>query len=119
MAQPSLPPPVDTLGTNIRGMDSSLFDYLPLGIVVADANGEILDVNKAAQELLGLCIGGAHKPEFLSIDGAPLPPAEPPSVRAMRGRCVLADEQIGMVGPDGQPIRVELTATPLPRLAVG
>ncbi len=118
MAQPSLPAPADELGANTRRIASSLFDYLPLGIVVADASGEILEANKAAQELLGLCIDGDHKPEFLRIDGSPLPPAEHPSVRAMRDRCVLAEEEIGMVGPDGQPIWFELTATPLPGVGV-
>jgi two-component system cell cycle sensor histidine kinase/response regulator CckA len=101
-----------------KHMASSLFDYLPLGIVVADANGEILEANKSAQKLLGLVVGSGNKPQFLRADGSPLPPAEHPSLRAMRDRCVLADEQIGMAGPDGQPVWFELTATPLPGVGV-
>jgi PAS domain S-box-containing protein len=118
VARSSLSAPVDGIGANAENMASSLFDYLPLGIVVADANGKTLEANKAARELLGLVVDSGNNPQFLRADGSTLPPDEHPSVRAMRDHCVLASEQIGMASPDGKTIWFELTATPLPGVGV-
>jgi PAS domain S-box-containing protein len=106
------------MGVGIDTLAPSLVDYLPLGIVVADSHGEILKANQAAHVLLGLDHDKTSKPHFLRNDGSPLPPAEHPSARALRDHCVLADEQVGMAGPDGQDIWFQVTATPLPGIGV-
>ncbi|HEX7506137.1 MAG TPA: PAS domain S-box protein, partial [Polyangia bacterium] len=118
MAQPSSPHPATSMGVGIDTLAPSLFDYLPLGIVVADSHGEILKANQAAHVLLGLDHDKISKLHFLRSDGSPLPPAEHPSARAMRDHCILADEQVGMAGPDGENIWFQVTATPLPGVGV-
>ncbi len=118
MAASSSPKPSDTADATPRRVAASLFELLPLGIVVADTKGEILEANKAAQQLLGLVVSSDRRPQFLDCNGSPLPPGEHPSTRAMRDHCVLADEQIGMAGPDDEPVWFQVTATPLAGVGV-
>ncbi len=118
MAASSPPEPLDIAGPGPRHVAASLFEFLPLGIVVEDTRGEILEANKAAQQLLGLVVDSDSRPQFLDCEGSPLPPGEHPSTRAMRDHSVLADEQIGVAGPDGAPVWFQVTATPLPGVGV-
>jgi PAS domain S-box-containing protein len=96
----------------------SLFDYFPLGIVVSDSQGKLLEANQAAHDLLGLGEGKDSCPHLLRSDGSPLAPDEHPSARALRDHCVLAHEQVGLAGPDGETIWLQVTATPLPGVGV-
>jgi len=118
MAQPSSPKPTESMGTGMPPIAPSLFDDLPLGIVVSDSHGEILEANKAAFDLLGLDDRRVSGVSFLRSDGSPLPPAEHPSACALRDQRVLADEEIGMAGPDGQNVWFQVSATPLPGVGV-
>jgi PAS domain S-box-containing protein len=103
---------------NIDRLAPNLFNSLPLGIVVSDTRGELLEANQAAHDLLGIEPGKTSCPQLLGSDGSPLAPAEHPSARALRDRCVLAHEQVGRVGPDGEIIWLQVTATPLPGVGV-
>ena len=118
MAQPNPPGTPSRVGAGLDHVAPSLFDYLPLGIVVTDSAGKILEANRAAHDLLGLGHAGDSEPHFLNLDGAPLPSAEHPSVRALREQMAIVDEQIGMAGPDGETIWFQVTATPLPGVGV-
>jgi PAS domain S-box-containing protein len=99
-------------------MAPSLFDHLPLGIVVSDSNGELLEANKAAHDLLGLGPDKNSCPTLLDSEGSPLAPAEHPSARALRDHWVVVQEQVGMARPDGETIWLHVTATPLPGVGV-
>jgi len=118
MTQSSLPEPPNSAGVGLDRMARSLFDYLPLGIVITDGRGEILEANKAAHALLGLGRSRNAKPRFLNSDGSALLSAEHPSARAFRDQCVLADEQLGMAGPEGETSWFQVTATPVPGVGV-
>ena len=118
MARPSSFEPIGGMATERDRVAPNLFDHLPIGIVVTDSHGEILEANKAAHDLLGLGDGKKRDLLFLNTDGSALPPADHPSARALRDQCVLADEQIGMEGPEGAPIWFQVTATHLPGVGV-
>jgi two-component system cell cycle sensor histidine kinase/response regulator CckA len=118
MARPSSFEPIGGAALGLDRVAPSLFDYLPLGIVVTDSHGEILEANQAAHDLLGLGDGKKCDLLFLNADGSALPPADHPSARAVRDQCVLADQQVGMEGPEGDPIWFQVTATPLPGVGV-
>jgi PAS domain S-box-containing protein len=115
---PSSPDLPIRAGAGIARTVPSLFDYFPLGIVVSDSQGELLEANKAAHDLLGLGPGKSFCPCLLGSDGSPLAPAEHPSARALRDHCVLVHEQVGLAGPDGETIWLQVTATPLPGVGV-
>jgi len=118
MARPSSFEPIGGMATDRDRVATNLFDHLPLGIVVTDSHGEILEANKAAFDLLGLDDRRVSGVSFLRSDGSPLPPAEHPSACALRDQRVLADEEIGMAGPDGQNVWFQVSATPLPGVGV-
>lgn len=102
----------------------SLFELLPLGIVVTNDDDQVIEVNAAAARLFGI-----DRPRtspmaipiptegLLRSDGTSLPYDEHPSVRARRERRVLIDEQIG-IASDTKVTWFEVTATPLPGIGV-
>ena len=107
-------------GVGGAGLDRtalSLFEVLPLGIVITDDAGKIVESNRAAEEMLGLDpnADGIERSgyRFLRADGSILPAAEYPSARALHEDRVLADQQIGVAGPDGETTWFQVTATPL------
>ena len=96
----------------------NLFDYLPLGIVVTDASGEIVEANKAARDLLRLGQEINREIHFLNVDGARLAASDHPTARALRDQCTLVGEHIGIEGPGSEPIWLQVTATPMPGAGV-
>jgi PAS domain S-box-containing protein len=120
MTTPSPKPASASAASRLGCVAQNLFDDVPLGIVVADPSGKILEANRAAQDLLGLGEDLSENAErrFLHADGSAMPQAEHPSVRCLRDHCVLADEQLGMVGLDGEATWFRVTATPLPGVGV-
>jgi PAS domain S-box-containing protein len=107
-------------GNGVDRFARSLFECLPLGIVVTDSRGKLLEANQAARDQLGLGEGPGESAErrFLRADGSVLPPAEHPNMRALGNQCVLTNEQVGMIGPDGETTWFQVTATPLTGLGV-
>ncbi|MFZ5483740.1 MAG: PAS domain-containing protein [Pseudomonadota bacterium] len=78
-----------------------VFDILPVGVAMTDAEGRIVDGNTAALRLLGLdrdtLLGRTlHSPEwtFRRIDGQEVPRDEYVSVRALRERRPVQDVEV-------------------------
>ena len=115
---PSAPELPGHVRVGLDRLAPSLFEYLPLGIVVSDSRGELIEANQTARELLGLGEDNNFCPHLLDCDGTPLAPAEHPSARALRDRCVLIDEQVGIAGPNDEIIWLQVTATPVPDVGV-
>ena len=113
MPQSSAPRPISSASAGRDHVAPSLFDHLPLGIVVSDSNGELLEANRAAHDLLGLGPGKSSCPNLLDSEGSPLAPSEHPSARALRDHCVLVQEQVGLAKPGGETIWLQVTAIPL------
>jgi PAS domain S-box-containing protein len=73
---------------------AAVLDQMADGVVVVDRHGRIERTNSAAEELLGEDLEGApvaewvERYELAAIDGRPLPAAEFPLTRALRGERV-------------------------------
>lgn len=98
----------------------NLFELLPLGIVVTNQDDRIVEINRSAARLLGLEGGqgglgtlGIHCGSWLRADGTTLPDEEHPAIRARREDHGLVDEQIGVLGAEGNITWFQVTATPL------
>ena len=118
MAKPSSPGIIGRAGEGIARTVPSLFDHLPLGIVVTDLSGAIVEANKTAYALLGLDQENNTELRFLHADGSPLAATEHPSARALLDQRTLANEQLGLAGADGETVWFQVTATPLPGTGV-
>ncbi len=105
----------------------SLFDTLPVGVMIADNAGLIVESNRFVQQLLGVTaaelVGRAiNDPEWkiLRPDGSPMPPEEYASVRALREQCFIENTEKGLVRKTGEIVWISVTAAPLiaPNLGV-
>jgi PAS domain S-box-containing protein len=73
---------------------AAVLDQMADGVVVVDRNGRIERTNNSAEELIGEDLAGApvdawvERYELAGIDGRPMPPAEFPMTRALRGERV-------------------------------
>jgi len=98
-----------------------LFSAFPLAITVADAGGVIIESNARAEALLGISrqnhegqsIGGAFW-KIIRPDGTVMPQEEYASVRALRERRLIRNQEQGFVRPDGDIVWLNVTAAPLP-----
>ncbi|NJN16784.1 MAG: response regulator [Oscillochloris sp.] len=99
----------------------TLFALLPVGVTLADANGQVYEVNPAAERFLAInqhdhtarTIDDAAW-DIIKPDGSPFPAEEFPSVRASRDRFVISDVEMGVARPDGRYSWLNVSAAPLP-----
>jgi len=105
---------------------SSLFTILTTGVVLTDDAGQIVDANPAAERILGLTksetLTRAYDAPAWSIirpDATPMPPAEYPSVRAMREGRVVENVEMGVVRPDGGVAWMLTSARPISVTGLG
>ena len=99
----------------------TLFNAFPNGITVSDAQGNILESNAVAEQLLGVHKAEHEKraidgPEWRIIrpDGTDMPPEEWASVMALKESRVVSGCEMGIVKPDGRTTWLNVTAAPLP-----
>jgi len=99
----------------------SLFEAFPLGIMLADADGQILEVNAESERLLGLScqehLGRTLGDPIWRVvrpDGSPMPPEEFASVRAQKEGQKVSGVIMGVIRPDQEIIWLDVTASPLP-----
>jgi two-component sensor histidine kinase len=105
--------------SSLEGFKSVVLDQLGEGVIVADADGRIVSVNRAAEEIHGRSlIGGAPGSysddyQLLTMDDAPHPPEELPLARAvLRGEDVV-DAPWKIRRPDGTIVIAVGTARPV------
>lgn len=99
----------------------TLFECFPLGITVADREGQIVETNRLAEEILALPggelrtrkLGGAEW-QIFRADGAPMPPEEYPSLRALREQALVANVEMRVLTPRSESKWLSVTAAPLP-----
>jgi PAS domain S-box-containing protein len=103
----------------------TLFETMPVGISIADSNGQILSSNPAAERILGLTpeqhtsrqISGTEWVIYRP-DGSVLPPDEYASVRAIRENTEILGMEMGVLrGPD-DIVWLIVNAAPVPGLGV-
>jgi PAS domain S-box-containing protein len=96
----------------------SMVDAMHEGVTVVGADGRVTLQNPAGAELLGvehLARSDDVAPAVSLPDGAPVPAAHRPSLRALAGEAV-RDEDYLVRHPDGSTRRIRVSATPLPPL---
>ena len=92
---------------------------LPIGVLVAGADGSIALANARAAEMVGTAPDGlATSDEYARLrwfrpDGTPLDARDWPLSRALAKGEAVADEEVTVVRPDGVPVVVRASATPL------
>ena len=99
----------------------TLFNAMPLGITVSDAEGNIIEANPMSEMLLGISL---DKHRERSIDGAewrivrpdrtPLPPSEYASVRALKEQRLVENVEMGIVKSEDDISWISVTADVLP-----
>jgi PAS domain S-box-containing protein len=113
------------LGAPLRDLVASeeryrtLFETLPMGIVLYDCAGSIIGANPAASEILGLDLTAATswpiapQRQVLREDGSPCPRGELPVFVALRKGQVVADTTLGVPHRKSGELRwVRVTAVP-------
>ncbi len=98
-----------------------LFESLPTGVMLADAEGRYLEANAAASRILGYdreTLLASRLPEprsqLLAADGSPLSPDDTPGALALRTGKAAPRQVLGVVGEDGDVLWLGLSAEPLP-----
>lgn len=85
-----------------------LFDFMPVGISLADNNGQLLENNKVAQRLLGMSEAehnqrtiDAEQWKIIRKDGTVMPPDEFASVKALKEKRLIENQEMGLwKGPE-------------------
>jgi len=98
-----------------------LFESFPLGISVTDAAGNLIEVNRESERLLGIPRDEHTRrmydgPEWRIVrpDGLPMPPDEYASVRALREKRLVENVEMGIVKGGGEITWISVTAAPIP-----
>lgn len=99
----------------------TLFEILPIGVSVTDADGNLAEVNLASEEILGISREEHEQLTFdapvwqgIYPDGRPMPASEFPSVRALQEQRVIVGDEMGIVRPDGRISWLSVSAAPIP-----
>lgn len=105
--------------TNERNRLHTILDTSPAGIMVVDADGNIVMVNLAAEALLGGRISTptpiadlARTVRILRVDGTPFPIGELPVVRALREKKSVVGVDILVQHPNGWETHLLSNAAP-------
>jgi PAS domain S-box-containing protein len=97
----------------------TLFEVLPVGVSILDAEGRVVNANAATQRAVALereaLLTGAHLDrQYVRHDGSPMPHEEFASLRALRTRTAVHDVEVG-ISENGRTISwVNTSAAPLP-----
>ncbi len=109
---------VDDARADRRRLATTL-ESIPDGVLVCDADGQLVLANEAARRILGGCfVPGVAldeidmAPETRTLAGEPVPPDRMPLRRALAGEAV-HDLRLAVTGQDGQTRYVSATAAPV------
>ncbi|MBM9518993.1 PAS domain S-box protein [Desulforhopalus vacuolatus] len=98
-----------------------LFATIPMGIIVSDPQGKILELNRYCENLVGLSREeymsrtlGDEKWRILSPDGTPVPPEEYTAVVALRENRIVTNQDVMHLSPDGSIYWLNVRAAPIP-----
>uniref|UniRef100_B8HWM4 histidine kinase n=1 Tax=Cyanothece sp. (strain PCC 7425 / ATCC 29141) TaxID=395961 RepID=B8HWM4_CYAP4 len=99
----------------------TLFQTLPIGISITDANGQLIEGNPASEQILGVSAQAQTErtydaPDWRIIrpDGSPMPAAEFASVRALQENRHIENVEMGVVQSDGRIHWISTSAAPIP-----
>jgi diguanylate cyclase (GGDEF)-like protein/PAS domain S-box-containing protein len=97
---------------------SKLFEILPVGISILDAEGNVTFTNPALKNILdisdeGLLKGTYTNRKYLRNDGTFMPVDELVSVRALKENREIADVETGVIKEDGSIVWTDVNAVPV------
>lgn len=98
-----------------------LFQTLPVGVSITDAQGHLIEVNPASERLLGIDAAehlrrdlDASNWQIIRPDGSPMPTEEYAGIRALRENVPVENVEMGVVQPSGQVRWLNVSAAPIP-----
>lgn len=99
----------------------TLFEILPIGIAITDAQGNLIEANPTTESLLGItCREDSDRtydaPSWIIVrpDGTPMPTQEYANVRALREHRFVHGVEMGVMRPGGDTSWVSVSAAPIP-----
>jgi len=99
----------------------TLFEILPIGVAIADKDGNIIEANHASEEILGKSITEKKAPnirdltwEIIRPDGSKMPVTECAFLQALKENIVVKNQETGIVKTDGSIAWISITAAPIP-----
>ncbi|HEY9818969.1 MAG TPA: PAS domain S-box protein [Candidatus Obscuribacterales bacterium] len=99
----------------------TLFQILPVGVSILDAEGRLVEVNPAAEDISGFSLDeltqltyDASSWQIICPDGSPMPPSDYASTQALLKNQVIRGQEQGIVRPDGQIRWISVSAVPIP-----
>lgn len=99
----------------------TLFNILPVGISITNAQGHLIEGNPQAEVILGLTISQQVQHDYddnswriIRPDGSPMPPEEFASVRALKENCFVGGVEMGVQRPQGDLCWINVSAAPIP-----
>ena len=99
----------------------ALFDTMPIGIVITDDRGSIIEANPASMKILDISLEaiksievGENDWQMVYPDGSPMPNTECAISRALQENRLLENVETGIVKPNGEIIWLRVTAMPIP-----
>lgn len=97
----------------------TVFNLLPVGVSIMDADRSIVEFNPALGRILDLSpegLGSAmfKNRQYLRVDGELMGPDQFPSIRAVREQRSISAVEIGVLKEDGLTVWTEVSAAPLP-----
>lgn len=96
-----------------EGALASILQNLTEGVLLHGADGALLQWNAAAERLLGIDPSGRSTWQLLTSEGAPLRPADHPSIVALQTRSPVLGLPIGIRRPEGDVLRLRANAQPI------
>jgi PAS domain S-box-containing protein len=101
-----------------EGKLKTLFEILPVGAAILDAERNIVYVNPALERILGVPKEGLFKGDhrtrtYLRRDGTLMPPEELASVRAIKEQRAVHNVETGVVKEDGTVVWTAVSAVPV------
>jgi PAS domain S-box-containing protein len=98
---------------------ATILENVPVGVVLAEASGQIIFRNRGVGQLLGYQYvpsqSTSEGPRFTGLhpDGRPYAPAEWPLARALGEGEVVSSEEIEIIRPDGNRVFFSFNAAPI------
>ncbi|TVQ18525.1 MAG: PAS domain S-box protein [Leptolyngbya sp. DLM2.Bin15] len=99
----------------------TLFQILPVGVAITDAEGYLAEVNPASEDILGISLEDltqltydASSWQIICPEGNPMLPSDYASTRALLGNQVIRGQEQGLMRPDGQIRWISVSAAPIP-----
>jgi PAS domain S-box-containing protein len=103
----------------------ALFEYSPIGIMLANKDGNIIDTNKSAEKILGLSTEEQKKRDIdgtewkvVRLDGSDFPPEEFASVRALKENKPILNVEMGVLKSKDDFAYISVNAAPIPDIGV-